>query len=51
MKHRGTVWLETERLILRRFTPADAETAYRNYFLIQDSIWAAVLSAPFLKVR
>lgn len=31
MKHRGTVWLETERLILRRFTPADAETAYRNY--------------------
>ena len=31
MKHKGTVWLETERMILRRFTPEDAETAYRNY--------------------
>ena len=33
MKHRGTVWLETERLILRRFTLGDTEEAYRNYCL------------------
>ena len=31
MKHKGTVWLETERLILRRFTLGDTEEAYRNY--------------------
>lgn len=31
MNHSGTVTLETERLILRRFTPDDAETAFRNW--------------------
>ncbi len=31
MKHQGTIQLETERLILRRFTAADAEAAYRNW--------------------
>ena len=31
MKHKGTVWLETERLILRRFTLGDTEEAFRNY--------------------
>ncbi len=30
MKHLGTVTLETERLILRRFTLDDAEDAFRN---------------------
>ena len=31
MDHKGTVVLETERLILRRFVPEDAETMYRNW--------------------
>jgi ribosomal-protein-alanine N-acetyltransferase len=30
MTHKGTVTLETERLILRRFTPEDAEPMFRN---------------------
>jgi len=31
MKHCGTVTLETERLILRRFTVDDAQTMYNNW--------------------
>lgn len=31
LTHRGTVMLETERLILRRFTPDDAEPMFRNW--------------------
>ena len=31
MKHLGTVPLETERLILRRFTPDDAEAMFRGW--------------------
>ena len=31
MKHLGTKRLETERLVLRRFTVADAEPMYRNW--------------------
>lgn len=31
MIHQGTVWLETERLILRRFTLADAESMFDNW--------------------
>lgn len=31
MEHKGTVTLETERLILRRFTPDDAEAMFRNW--------------------
>ncbi|MBQ6430877.1 MAG: GNAT family N-acetyltransferase [Oscillospiraceae bacterium] len=31
MKHKGTVRIETERLILRRFTENDAEAAFRNW--------------------
>ncbi len=31
MEHKGTVTLETERLILRRFTYSDAECAFRNW--------------------
>ena len=31
MKHCGTQRLETQRLILRRFTPEDAEAMYRNW--------------------
>ena len=31
MKHCGTIRLETERLILRRFTPEDAEAMFRNW--------------------
>jgi ribosomal-protein-alanine N-acetyltransferase len=31
MIHKGTVTLETERLILRRFTPGDAEAMFRNW--------------------
>ncbi|MCM1168274.1 MAG: GNAT family N-acetyltransferase [Ruminococcus sp.] len=31
MEHKGTVKLETERLILRRFEERDAETAFRNW--------------------
>lgn len=31
MKHLGTVTLETQRLILRRFVPEDAEAMYRNW--------------------
>ena len=31
MEHKGTVTLETERLILRRFTADDAEAAFKNW--------------------
>ena len=31
MEHKGTVTLETERLILRKFTENDAEAVYRNW--------------------
>lgn len=31
MEHKGTMQLETERLILRRFVREDASTAYRNW--------------------
>lgn len=31
MEHKGTATLETERLILRRFTESDAEPAFRNW--------------------
>ena len=31
MQHLGTTQLQTERLILRRFLPADAEAMYRNW--------------------
>jgi ribosomal-protein-alanine N-acetyltransferase len=31
MTHKGTVTLETERLILRKFSPDDAEPMYRNW--------------------
>ena len=31
MNHKGTVTFETERLILRRFTPDDADAVYRNW--------------------
>ena len=31
MNHKGTVTLETERLLLRRFTEADAGPAFRNW--------------------
>ncbi|MBQ3264545.1 MAG: GNAT family N-acetyltransferase [Ruminococcus sp.] len=31
MDHKGTVTLETERLILRRFTPEDAQDAFCNW--------------------
>ena len=31
LKHKGTVLLSSERLILRQFTMADADTMYRNW--------------------
>ncbi|HCS72532.1 MAG TPA: N-acetyltransferase [Clostridiales bacterium] len=31
MTHKGTVTLETERLVLRRFTTEDAEAMFRNW--------------------
>lgn len=31
MNHKGTVTLETQRLILRRFSPEDAEPMFRNW--------------------
>lgn len=31
MKHKGTVMLETERLILRKFTENDAEAVFWNW--------------------
>ena len=31
MTHQGTVALETERLLLRRFTLDDADAMYRNF--------------------
>jgi ribosomal-protein-alanine N-acetyltransferase len=31
MTHKGTVTLETEELILRRFTIDDAESVWRNF--------------------
>ncbi len=31
MEHKGTVYIETKRLILRRFTVSDAEAMYENW--------------------
>jgi RimJ/RimL family protein N-acetyltransferase len=31
MAHKGAITLETERLVLRRFTPEDAEAMFRNW--------------------
>ena len=31
MKHLGTITLETERLLLRRYVPDDAEDAFNNW--------------------
>lgn len=31
MQHIGTITLETDRLLLRRFLPGDAQAAYRNW--------------------
>ncbi len=31
MQHKGTVLLETKRLMLRRFTPSDSEAAFQNW--------------------
>lgn len=31
MEHKGTVRLETERLILRKFAESDIESSYRNW--------------------
>ena len=31
MEHKGTVRIDTERLILRRFTPEDAQAMYENW--------------------
>lgn len=31
MEHKGTITLETERLILRKFTIEDADEVYRNW--------------------
>ncbi len=36
MNHKGTVILETERLILRRFEPADAHDMYNNWACDDD---------------
>ena len=31
MKHKGTIWIETDRLILRRFVVSDVSAAFRNW--------------------
>ncbi|MBO5167440.1 MAG: GNAT family N-acetyltransferase [Lachnospiraceae bacterium] len=31
MKHKGTIWIETDRLILRKFVESDANAAFRNW--------------------
>jgi ribosomal-protein-alanine N-acetyltransferase len=36
MNHKGTVALETERLLLRRFEVADAQNAYQNWLSDPD---------------
>ena len=36
MRHCGTARLETERLILRKFVPEDAEYMFRNASQSQD---------------
>ncbi|MBO4932379.1 MAG: GNAT family N-acetyltransferase, partial [Clostridia bacterium] len=38
MKHKGTVWLETPRLILRRYVIDDFEPMYRNCWSEYD-VW------------
>ena len=38
LNHKGTVTIETERLILRRFTMEDAGPMFRN--------WAAMIWSP-----
>ena len=37
MEHKGTVRIDTERLILRRFTPEDAQAMYENW-ASQDNV-------------
>ena len=36
MKHLGTITLETERLILRRYVPDDAEDAFNNWTTVSE---------------
>ena len=31
MEHKGTIRIETDRLVLRRFTPDDAEAIFNNW--------------------
>lgn len=31
MKHKGTIWIETDRLILRKFESNDGSAAFRNW--------------------
>lgn len=38
MNHKGTVKLETERLLLRRFIIDDAEAIFRNYYSDPDAV-------------
>lgn len=38
MKHQGTKEIETERLILRQFTKADADAMFKNWKVIQKSL-------------
>jgi RimJ/RimL family protein N-acetyltransferase len=38
MNHKGTVTLETERLILRKFTIEDAEAMFRNFYSDPEAV-------------
>ena len=39
MEHKGTVKIETSRLILRKFTVEDIEPAFRNWESDKNVVW------------
>ena len=50
LRHRGTVQLETERLILRRFLPGDMEEIYNNCWRDYE-VWRWTSYDPMPTIR
>ena len=49
MTHKGTVTLETERLILRRFTPSDTQQAFDNW-MSREKVTRYMTWAPYTNI-
>ena len=50
MEHKGTITLETERLILRRFVPEDMEQIFNNCWSDYE-VWKWTNYAPMHKIE